>query len=277
VNKFNDKFEEANGGGEVFLKLNSAFNHLGRAEKQVATFIKNYPEEVTKLPINIFAEKVGVSVSTIIRVCKRIGIEGYSDLKFKLVKDIALNYKKTYAEIDSNDSISTLLKKAEKIYKNTISDTFKLLSKKELLKAAELIIKARTILIVGVGGTSSISRLLNHKLLKLEINTQFSGDINVIPLLLNKMDKSDLLFTISHSGSTNDVYDAIEIAVEQNCNIITLTNYFQSPMAKISDVVLTTAVNEEPLGSEGGTTRLSQISVIEILCLIVTLKKQHVF
>jgi DNA-binding MurR/RpiR family transcriptional regulator len=262
--------------GRVFLKINSAFIHLGKAEKRVATFIKNYPEEVIKLPINVLAEKVGVSVSTIIRLCRRVGINGYTDLKIDITRDLALNYKKTYSEINSNDSIPLLLNKVKQLFSQTISNTFKILSVSALKEAYLNIINSDSVLIIGAGGTAALAKLLNHKLLKLEINSQWSDDFCLMPLLINKIGKNDVLFVLSHSGSTNLVYDAVIMAKEKGCKIIILTNYLQSPMAKKSDIILATGIDEEPLGSEGVTTRIAQISIIEVLCLLIALKKQEI-
>ena len=262
--------------GKVFLKINSAFIHLGKAEKRVATFIKNYPEEVIKLPINVLAEKVGVSVSTIIRLCRRIGINGYTDLKIDITRDLALNYKKTYSEINSNDSIPLLLNKVQQLFSHTISNTFKILSISALKEAYLNIINSDSVLIIGAGGTAALAKLLNHKLLKLEINSQWSDDFSLIPLLINRIGKNDVLFVLSHSGSTNLVYDAVVMAKKKGCKIIILTNYLQSPMAKKSDIILATGIDEQPLGSEGVTTRMAQISIIEVLCLLIELKKQEI-
>jgi len=262
--------------GKVFLKINSAFIHLGKAEKRVATFIKNYPEEVIKLPINVLAEKVGVSVSTIIRLCRRIGINGYTDLKIDITRDLALNYKETYSEINSNDSIPLLLNKVQQLFSQTISNTFKILSISALKEAYLNIINSDSVLIIGAGGTAALAKLLNHKLLKLEINSQWSDDFSLIPLLINKIGKNEVLFVLSHSGSTNVVYDAVVMAKKKGCKIIILTNYLQSPMAKKSDIVLATGLDEQPLGSEGVTTRIAQMSIIEVLCLLIELKKQEI-
>ncbi len=262
--------------GKVFLKINSAFIHLGKAEKRVATFIKNYPEEVIKLPINVLAEKVGVSVSTIIRLCRRIEINGYTDLKIDITRDLALNYKETYSEINSNDSIPLLLNKVQQSFLQTISNTFKILSISALKEAYLNIINSDSVLIIGAGGTAALAKLLNHKLLKLEINSQWSDDFSLIPLLINKIGKNEVLFVLSHSGSTNLVYDAVVMAKKKGCKIIILTNYLQSPMAKKSDIILATGIDEQPLGSEGVTTRMAQISIIEVLCLLIELKKQEI-
>jgi len=47
-------------------------------------------------------------------------------------------------------------------------------------------------------------------------------------------------------------------------------------MAKKSDIILATGVDEKPLGSEGVTTRIAQTSIIEVLCLLIALKKQEI-
>jgi len=47
-------------------------------------------------------------------------------------------------------------------------------------------------------------------------------------------------------------------------------------MAKKSDIILATGIDEQPLGSEGVTTRMAQISIIEVLCLLIELKKQEI-
>lgn len=258
--------------GEIFLKINSVFDHLGRAERQVANFIRNYPEEVKKLPINILAEKVGVSVSTIIRLCRKIGVEGYSELKLELAKDLALAYKAEYVEIDSNESISSVVKKAEEIFYQTIKNTFRILTFEDIQSAYQEIIKAQKVVIIATGGSAAVAKILNHKLLKLGINSYWSNDFTEVPLVIDNLGSSDLLFAISHSGTTSAVYNAVVMAQEKGCKVITLTNYLQSPMACESDIVLATAVDEKPLGSETGPTRMAQMSIIEVLSLLIAIK-----
>lgn len=259
--------------GEIFLKINSVFHHLGKAEKQVATFIRNYPEEVKKLPINILAEKVGVSVSTIIRLCRKIGVEGYSELKLELAKDLALGYKANFIEINTNEPISLVLNKAEEIFYQTIKNTFRILDHEDIQRSYQEIIKANRVLVVATGGSAAAAKILNHQLLKLGINISWSNDFTEVPLIIDNLGSKDLLFAISHSGTTSSVYNAVVMAKEKGCKIITLTNYLKSPLACESDIVLATAVDEKPLGSETGPTRMAQISIIEVLSLLIAIKK----
>ena len=125
--------------------------------------------------------------------------------------------------------------------------------------------QAGTVLVIGTGGTASVAQLCNYNFIKMGLNSQGSNDFVAIPLILNCMGPGDVLFAISHSGSTRSVDEAVCIAKAQGCSVIGLTNYPESIIAKKSDVILTTAVVESPLGSEGGAIRVAQISVLDAL------------
>jgi RpiR family carbohydrate utilization transcriptional regulator len=259
---------------EVFLKISSVYEYLGKAEQQVATFIKNYPEEILKLPINVLAEKVGVSVSTVIRLCRKMQFEGYTDFKLNLAKDLARNYKKIYLKVDSTNNLGSFIEEVRLFSIQAINNTFKILSQSEIEKACLALFQANSILVIGTGGTAAIAKLFNHKFLVLGLNSQWSDDFTTVPLLINKMESNDVLLALSNSGSTRVVHDAAVMAKKQGCTVIALTSYFQSPIAKISNYVLTTAEQEKPLGIESGTIRLTQVSVMEVLCSLLGYKIQ---
>jgi RpiR family carbohydrate utilization transcriptional regulator len=266
--------DKNNNSCEVFLKISSAFEHLGKAEQQVATFIKNYPEEILKLPIDVLAEKIGVSVSTVIRLCRRIDFEGYKDFKLSLAKDLARNYKDMCLQVNSGDNLSLFLEDVQSLLLQTIHNTFKILSPAEIEKACLALTQAESILVIGTGGTAAIAKLFNHKLLVLGLNSQWSNDFTEVPLLINRMKPKDVLIALSNSGSTRAIQDSVVMAKDQGCITIALTSYSQSPVAKNSNMVFITSIQEKPTGSENGTARVAQISIIEVFCLLIGQKIQ---
>jgi len=234
-------------------------------EQRVANFIKNYPEEVVRLPVNVLADKVGVSSSTIIRLCRRLGIDGYADLKLQLAQDLASSRPPIFQDADESSGPRALIRAAHDRLLASISDTFRMLDAAELARAGKLIQAARTILVIGTGGSAAVATLFNYNLIKLGYPSQASTDFVAIPLIINRMGPADVLFAISHSGSTNSVDEAVGMAKRRGCKVIGLTNYPESVIAKRSDVVLTTAVVESPAGSEGGPIRVAQIGVLDAL------------
>jgi DNA-binding MurR/RpiR family transcriptional regulator len=257
--------EYLSGHGDVFLGINGVYDHLGRAEQRVANFVKNYPEEVVRLPIDVLATKVGVSSSTIIRLCRRIGISGYADLKLGLAQDLARNVRYTYDSLELGNSPEALFEAVRHRMIGSIEDSLRVLSTSDVIKAAALLKNAGSILVIGTGGTAAVADLCNYNLIKMGMNSQGSNDFVAIPLILNRMGPSDVLFAISHSGSTRTVDEAVRIAKSQGCSVIGLTNYPESIIAKKSDVVMTTAVVESPAGSEGGAISVAQIGVLDAL------------
>lgn len=254
-----------NGHGGVFLKINGVYPNLGRMEQRVANFIKNYPEEVVRLPINVLADKVGVSSSTIVRLCRRLGIEGYSDLKLQLAQDLAAGTRQAFSDSSCAKGPEALIQATQERLLASINDTLRFLDAANLVRAGKFLQSAQSILVIGTGGSAAVATLFNYNLIKLGYPSQASTDFVAIPLILDRMGPKDVLVAISHSGSTSSVDEAVGMAKHNGCRVIGLTNYPESVIARQSDVVLTTAVIESPYGSEGGPIRVAQIAVLDAL------------
>ncbi len=61
-------------------------NKLNDSEKQIIQFVLNNPKDCSKLSLARLAKKLYVSESAIFRLCKKLGLTGYSELKFDLAQ-----------------------------------------------------------------------------------------------------------------------------------------------------------------------------------------------
>ncbi len=61
-------------------------NKLNDSEKQIIQFVLNNPKDCSKLSLARLAKKLYVSESAIFRLCKKLGLTGYSELKFDLAE-----------------------------------------------------------------------------------------------------------------------------------------------------------------------------------------------
>lgn len=59
---------------------------LNDSEKQIVQYVLNNPRDCSKLSLAKLAKKLYVSESAIFRLCKKLGLSGYSELKFDLVE-----------------------------------------------------------------------------------------------------------------------------------------------------------------------------------------------
>ena len=58
---------------------------LNDSEKQIVQYVLNNPRDCSKLSLAKLAKKLYVSESAISGLCKKLGLSGYSELKFDLV------------------------------------------------------------------------------------------------------------------------------------------------------------------------------------------------
>ncbi|MBQ7630254.1 MAG: MurR/RpiR family transcriptional regulator [Selenomonadaceae bacterium] len=71
------------------MQLNWDGAELTPVEKQVCKFIQNYPRIVINLSLEDLSQKCFVSQATIIRLCKKLQCEGFTDFKIKLASELS--------------------------------------------------------------------------------------------------------------------------------------------------------------------------------------------
>lgn len=67
----------------------SVLNSLSSLELEILRYIDNHKNEICDMPIQILAKNTFVSTTTIIRLCHKLNLEGFSHLKF-FIKNNAL-------------------------------------------------------------------------------------------------------------------------------------------------------------------------------------------
>ena len=72
----------------VTQQIKRVFCNLTSAERKIATYVIDSPQEVTGLTVHQLAGKCGVAASAVIRFCKAIQLEGFADLKIELAREL---------------------------------------------------------------------------------------------------------------------------------------------------------------------------------------------
>lgn len=89
------------------------------------------------------------------------------------------------------------------------------------------------VLVMGAGRSGLVGRVFAMRLLHLGFNSYVLGE-TIVPAI----GKNDIVVAISGSGRTKLILTAAEAAKEAGAKLISITSYFDSPLAKISDVVI---------------------------------------
>ena len=73
----------------VILNIRANYNQLGPGEKKIADLILAEPRAILPLTITEFSEKAGCGNATLVRFAKRLGMNGYQDLKIAIAQDVS--------------------------------------------------------------------------------------------------------------------------------------------------------------------------------------------
>ena len=261
--------------GTLSTRIRSIYPSLFSAEKKVADLILSQPQEVVHLPIGEVARRSGVAKSTVVRFCRSVGHNGYSELKISLAQDLVPDLRYIHRDIEPKDDSATITEKVFHANIQGLVDSSKILDGKEMGKAIKALVNAKKVLFCGVGTSAPIAEEAYHRFLYLGIPCVFSGDPHLQIGLALSLTKRDVAVGVSHSGTTEDTLKALKVAKENGATIMCITNYVNSPIAQLADVKLITSFREIIFRIAAMAARVAQLTIIEALYVNVAIRMKE--
>lgn len=256
----------------VITKIKTLTSTLTANEKLIADFVVANPEQVKELPSQRLAEQVGVSQSSIVKFTQKLGLKGYSALRFALAESLT-NNKPTeplLGEITLKDDVQSLTQKllASKI--NVLTETANINNNETFEQAVEIIKKAKRIMVCGIGASGLVAQDFCHKLQKvgLAATAETSGHLQLS--YAATFGQQDLVVCISESGATSDVVAVAELAASNRASVISITGINKSKLQKLANVKLYTVAETDSVRLSSIVSRTSQEYIIDALFLLLT-------
>lgn len=200
---------------------------LSSSEIDVLRYIDNHKSEVLNMSIQQLSKEIFISTATIVRLCKKIGFSGFSELKYSL-REIYKNNK----EKINKDSLESIIDKS--IFE--LTQTINLIDEKEINKVVKLLLSNKNIHFFGKGLTSSAFKYISKQLLTCNRLNICYEDTHIAYLAAEKMTGNDVLFLSSLSGKTKQIIKTAQIAKSKGAILISITNINNNEIASISDI-----------------------------------------
>ncbi len=221
---------------------------LNDLELLLYRYIMKNAEKVVYMRIRELSDEAHVSTTTILRFCKKVDCEGYSEFKVKLKMHIQKNEEN---KISDDTSI--------------IIDFFRRLDNSELDRklnvVCDFIKEARNVIFIGTG-TSGI--LCKYAARYFSSIGRFAMYIDDPYFPRNyKMYEESVIIAISVSGETPTVIDHISNLKREHSTVISITNSENCTIAKISDLNISYYVQREKIGISDITTQIPVLYIIE--------------
>lgn len=259
----------------IVFRIKQMYKDMGPAEKKIADWLLENQGEIISLSISELAEKCGSGEATIVRFARRLGLQGYQELKLSIAQE-ASNSRHVYDEsISKDDSCSVMFAKLTAGIYRSLEHTKKVLDENKLQSAAKKIMEANRIAIFGLGNSAAIAMDAQHKFLRAGLNAAAYSDNHMQAIVASHLTKDDVAIGISHSGSSIDIVDALKIAQKYGAATIGITNFGKSPIDRYSDIILFTASEEIKYTIFGMSSRIAQLAIIDTIYTYIVLNQDE--
>lgn len=242
---------------------------LSICDQKIAHVILKNPIEVVDKTISELAEEAGVSLASISRFCKTLGLAGFHQLKIELARVSEENTTQAVEKENFGGQLSEFVKDKE----IELEKTFSQISQETCEKICGKLLHARAIQVIAEGNTYANAEDAVYKFSQIGLFAFSSASWETALAQTMNLQKEDVLLVFSNSGEAKSLLVQIDEAKKRGITVISLTNHENSPIAQKSDLHWRTVARPKVLMSEYYYSRLALVSAIEAMFILI-LKKE---
>lgn len=246
----------------VLANIKGHYPKMFAAEKKVARFVLNHPEEAIMMNVSELARASEVSDATVIRMCKRIGYTGYSQMRVILANDLG---KIQANEIRNDGKRPSNIQELFQRFMASLVDVQRGLNEETLFACVDLLQNADLVHIAAAGNTTPMANDLGFRLERFGVRATYSMVADYMLNHVSMAGENDLLVAISHSGTSRQVVQAIELAKQKGLKVIAITGSEYSPVSSMADYLLLSKITHPVFSDYEPDSHLGLILVIDAL------------
>ncbi len=247
---------------EVYYKQSAT-----ESEKEVLRFLINQTREAVEMDIHTMAKKCFCSPATIVRICKKNGFSGFKELKQALWND--MNFSKQLMQVNldapSGEKIPNIVANVLNTNIMAIQNIYNLLDFDELDRIVALLLSQRYVYLYGIGASFLVAKDFQQKLERINKRTFLYEDIHLQLISSTNLEPGDVAIIVSYSGITKEIIEIAQNVKMCGGKIIAITKYGTNKLSSMSDFNLFVPMLEKPLRVGASSSRVSQLSVVDIV------------
>ncbi|MGP9538939.1 MurR/RpiR family transcriptional regulator [Brachybacterium sp. AOP43-C2-M15] len=256
--------------------LQAVQEDLPPSMRRVAEVILADPQRVLSSTIADLAAECRTSEPTVVRLCQRLGMAGFAELRLTLAGELASERVRRTpvgtghgADLPARSTLTQIVEDVALAEVLGIEETAASLDVAALERAVEAIVAAPTVLLHGIGASASVAGDFERKLQRIGRRAHCARDTHDALAAASLLGPGEIALGFSHSGTTEEVVAVLAAARRAGATTIALTNGADGPLVARSDIALRTTVRESAYRSGAMASRSAQLLVVDCLFVAV--------
>jgi DNA-binding MurR/RpiR family transcriptional regulator len=275
-----NKARNTSDSSDILPRLEGMMDSMTRSEVRIARQILAAPDNFVRSSVRSVAADLGVSEPTILRFCRAIGCEGFKDLKFRLIQELALSQansdraeRATKATGSSGRGAVAKEPDDDRVFDTIIealTRTRATLVYQDISRSAQAIAKAGRVVVYGIGGSSAaLASEAHNRLFRLNVPVMVFTDGYTQRMSAAILAEGDVALFISSTGRPRELQESLELAKYCKATCIAITDK-ETPLGRDADICLHVGLAASGVEEiQPNPMRFAQLFVIDRLAYAV--------
>ena len=192
----------------VLENMQAVLLSLPKNERKAAEYLLNYPHDIQRRSAEIIAQDAGISRSAIVRLCQKLGYQGWSEFKYAYLHEPAL----------------AASAQEHNIRQGVTAD--------QLQTIVQIIHRANRVITLGNYHSGMSAQQMAFRLNRSGIDSHFMNDTSQMECYVSLIRSNDVIFIFSLSG--DPLYESlVEQYVQRGASVILITMSTRTTLAKL--------------------------------------------
>jgi len=275
-----NKARNTSDSSDILPRLEGMMDSMTRSEVRIARQILAAPDNFVRSSVRSVAADLGVSEPTILRFCRAIGCEGFKDLKFRLIQELALSQANSDRAERATKATGSIGRGAvnkepddDRVFDTIIealTRTRATLVYQDIARSAQAIAKAGRVVVYGIGGSSAaLASEAHNRLFRLNVPVMVFTDGYTQRMSAAILAEGDVALFISSTGRPRELQESLELAKYCKATCIAITDK-ETPLGRDADICLHVGLAASGVEEiQPNPMRFAQLFVIDRLAYAV--------
>lgn len=227
---------------DILAQMQKESKSFSKGQRQIAKYISENYDKAAFMTAGKLGKTVGVSESTVVRFASELGYDGYPGMR-RALQDMIRNRLTAVQRIEvareqiGHDNILDAVLGADMEKLQITRDE---VDKESFNAAADAILHARNIYIVGMRSSTSLANFMGFYLNQMLDNVHLVHDTSVSEVYeqVFRISEGDVFIGISYPRYSSKTIKAMQFAKSTGATVIGITDGNSSPFVSVADIIL---------------------------------------